>query len=39
MTAVEASRPDLPADTADPVYSYGFGLSYEQNPGRLADAP
>jgi beta-glucosidase len=29
MAAVEASRPDLPADTADPVYQHGFGLSYE----------
>jgi beta-glucosidase len=39
MAAVEASRPDLPSDTADPVYPYGFGLSYEQDPGRLTDAP
>jgi beta-glucosidase len=30
MAAVEASLPDLPADTADPVFPYGFGLSYEQ---------
>jgi beta-glucosidase len=28
MGAVEASRPDLPSDTADPLYPYGFGLSY-----------
>ncbi|HEY0934795.1 MAG TPA: glycoside hydrolase family 3 C-terminal domain-containing protein, partial [Trebonia sp.] len=28
MAAVEASRPDLPSDTADPLYPYGFGLSY-----------
>src|SRR6202035_5686541 len=26
MAAVEASRPDLPSDTADPVYPAGFGL-------------
>jgi len=39
MAAVEASQPDLPCDTADPVYPYGFGLSYEQDPGRLTDAP
>ena len=30
MAAVEASLPDLPADTADPLYPYGFGLSYER---------
>ena len=29
MAAVAASRPDLPGDTADPVYPHGFGLSYE----------
>jgi beta-glucosidase len=29
MAAVEASRPDLPADTADPVYAHGSGLGYE----------
>ena len=28
MAAVAASRPDLPSDTADPVYPFGFGLSY-----------
>jgi beta-glucosidase len=32
MAAVEASRPDLPADTADPVYPYGFGLGYAGSP-------
>jgi beta-glucosidase len=30
MAAVEASRPDVPSDTADPLYPYGFGLSYER---------
>jgi beta-glucosidase len=30
MAAVEVSLPDLPADTADPLYPYGFGLSYER---------
>jgi beta-glucosidase len=29
MAAVEASLPDLPADTDHPLYPYGFGLSYE----------
>jgi beta-glucosidase len=29
--AVEASRPDLSSDTADPLYRYGFGLSYQQD--------
>jgi beta-glucosidase len=29
MAAIEASLPDLPADTADPVYPHGFGLRYE----------
>jgi beta-glucosidase len=28
MTSVEASLPDLPGDTADPVYPHGFGLGY-----------
>ena len=32
MAAVEAARPDLPADTADPVYPYGFGLGYAGSP-------
>ncbi|QNS09376.1 glycoside hydrolase family 3 protein [Streptomyces xanthii] len=27
MAAVEASRPDVPHDTADPVFPYGAGLS------------
>jgi beta-glucosidase len=26
MAAVEASRPDVPSDTADPLYPYGAGL-------------
>ena len=30
MAAVEASFPDLPADTIDPLYPHGFGLSYNQ---------
>ena len=32
MAAVEASRPDLPSDTADPVYAHGFGLGYTGIP-------
>jgi hypothetical protein len=28
MAAVQASRSDLPSDTVDPVYPFGFGLSY-----------
>ncbi len=27
MTAVEAARPDVPGDTADPLYRFGDGLS------------
>ena len=30
MAAVRASRPDLPSDTADPLYPHGSGLSYER---------
>ena len=30
MDAVRASRPDVPSDTADPLYPYGSGLT---NPG------
>lgn len=26
--AVEASRPDVPSDSADPAFEYGFGLRY-----------
>jgi beta-glucosidase len=29
MAAVEASRPDVPSDTADPLYPYGSGLDLE----------
>jgi beta-glucosidase len=28
MAAVEASRPDVPFDTADPLFRFGHGLSY-----------
>jgi beta-glucosidase len=28
MEAVRASRPDVPSDTTDPLYRYGFGLGY-----------
>jgi beta-glucosidase len=28
MAAVQASRPDLPSDTEDPLFPYRFGLSY-----------
>ncbi len=28
MAAVEASRPDVPFDTADPLYRFGHGLRY-----------
>ncbi|HEX7746521.1 MAG TPA: glycoside hydrolase family 3 C-terminal domain-containing protein, partial [Micromonosporaceae bacterium] len=28
MAAVQASRPDVPFDTPDPVYRFGHGLSY-----------
>ena len=33
MAAVEASRPDVPSDTVDPLYPHGFGLSYDA-PGK-----
>ncbi|MFE2106107.1 glycoside hydrolase family 3 protein [Kitasatospora sp. NPDC059463] len=29
MAAVEASRPDVPFDTADPLFRFGHGLRYE----------
>ncbi|MEZ0166981.1 glycoside hydrolase family 3 protein [Kineococcus sp. LSe6-4] len=29
MAAVEASRPDVPFDTADPLFRFGHGLSYD----------
>lgn len=29
MTAVEASRPDVPSDTADPAFEFGSGLRYQ----------
>ncbi|MFI1995366.1 glycoside hydrolase family 3 protein [Actinoplanes sp. NPDC020271] len=29
MTAVEASRPDAPFDTADPLFAFGHGLRYD----------
>lgn len=29
MAAVEASRPDVPFDTADPLFAHGHGLRYE----------
>jgi len=28
MAAVRAQKPDLPRDSANPLFSYGFGLSY-----------
>ncbi|MGW9631547.1 hypothetical protein ACWGST_12665 [Agromyces sp. NPDC055520] len=28
MAAIEASRPDVPFDTADPLFRFGHGLSY-----------
>jgi beta-glucosidase len=39
MAAVRSSRPDLPSDTEDPLFPYGFGLSYaepEDSPRALA---
>lgn len=32
MAAVEASRPDVPFDTADPLFRFGHGLSLEPHP-------
>ncbi|MGB3375799.1 MAG: glycoside hydrolase family 3 N-terminal domain-containing protein [Microbacterium sp.] len=29
MAAVQASRPDVPFDTADPLFRFGHGLSYD----------
>ena len=28
MAAVEASRPDVPFDTEDPLFRFGHGLTY-----------
>ena len=30
MAAVEASRPDVPFDTAEPLFRFGHGLAYEK---------
>ena len=30
MAAVEASRPDVPSDTADPLFAFGHGLTIAQ---------
>jgi len=30
MAAVEANRPDVPFDTADPLFRFGHGLRYER---------
>jgi beta-glucosidase len=32
MAAVEASRSDVPFDTADPLFRFGDGLSYPSSP-------
>ena len=32
MAAVEASRPDVPSDTADPLYPYGSGQELRAMP-------
>ncbi len=29
MAAVEASRPDVPFDTTDPLFSFGYGLRWQ----------
>jgi beta-glucosidase len=29
MDAVLAQRPDVPFDTRDPLYHFGYGLNYE----------
>lgn len=34
MAAVEASREDVPFDTADPLFRHGFGLRTESHPRR-----
>jgi len=34
MAAVEASREDVPFDTADPLFRHGFGLRRESHPRR-----
>ncbi|MFG2432015.1 hypothetical protein [Streptomyces sp. NPDC048590] len=36
MAAVEACRPDVPFDTADPLFGFGHGLRYSapSGPGR-----
>ncbi|SDT80280.1 glycoside hydrolase family 3 protein [Actinoplanes derwentensis] len=39
MTAVEASRPDAPFDTADPLFPFGHGLRYDdRSPQPIAAA-
>lgn len=34
MAAIEASRPDVPFDTAAPLFRFGHGLRYERGAGR-----
>ncbi|MCZ9883453.1 glycoside hydrolase family 3 protein [Arthrobacter sp. B2a2-09] len=34
MAAIEASRPDVPFDTAAPLFRFGHGLRYERSAGR-----
>lgn len=36
MAAVEASRPDVPFDTADPTFCFGDGLGFDGPDGRAA---
>ncbi|MCM2416421.1 glycoside hydrolase family 3 C-terminal domain-containing protein [Streptomyces sp. RKAG290] len=38
MTAVQESRPDVPHDTADPLFPYGAGLDVRP-PGRPTQPP
>jgi len=35
MAAVEAQYEDLPFDSEDPLYQFGYGLSYDR--GRVAN--
>ena len=39
MAAVRASRPDLPSDTADPLFPYGFGLAYPARHDSFSRSP
>ena len=39
MEAVRAQKPDVPYDSEDPLYPFGFGLSFEVEPRPSSSRP